>query len=187
MTITEIKQKLQDMYDADQALLQDNDKLDWDVIHKMRREQGEVMKQIVAEVGWIDIPRFGRESNSAWLLVQHMDHDLDFQKQCLDLMLQLPEASVARHDIVWLTDRIMMKEEGMQLYGTQFMVGKKGDYLMPLKDIEHVDEHRIKMGLKPIREMLAEHTERPAYISAEEYEQATGEEVYKGRITFGNY
>ncbi len=146
MTITEIKQKLQDMYDADQALLQDNDKLDWDVIHKMRREQGEVMKQIVAEVGWIDIPRFGKEaSNSAWLLVQHMDH------------------------------------------GTQFMVGKKGDYLMPLKDIEHVDEHRIKMGLKPIREMLAEHTERPAYISAEEYEQATGEEVYKGRITFGNY
>jgi len=45
------------------------------------------MKKIVKKYGWPDIDLVGEEgSNGAWLLVQHADLDVEFQKKCLKLI-----------------------------------------------------------------------------------------------------
>jgi len=47
----------------------------------------ERLKQIVAEHGWPGRSLVGEDgADAAWLLAQHADRDLAFQKQCLDLL-----------------------------------------------------------------------------------------------------
>jgi hypothetical protein len=45
------------------------------------------MKKIIKQYGWPTISMVGEKaSKNAWLLVQHADHDVEFQKKCLKLM-----------------------------------------------------------------------------------------------------
>lgn len=45
------------------------------------------LKQIIAEYGWPTASMVGKKASySAWLLAQHADLDLDFQKSCLQKM-----------------------------------------------------------------------------------------------------
>ena len=42
------------------------------------------LKGVIKNYGWPTVPLVGsRASNAAWLLVQHADSDLEFQKHCL--------------------------------------------------------------------------------------------------------
>jgi len=51
------------------------------------------MKEIVAKHGWPGKRLIGEDgANAAWLLVQHADANLVFQKQCLALMKPLVDA-----------------------------------------------------------------------------------------------
>lgn len=48
---------------------------------------GRRLKEIIKHYGWLGISAVGLEGVSAmWLLVQHQDHDVDFQKKCLSLL-----------------------------------------------------------------------------------------------------
>ena len=126
----------------------------------------ERMKEIVAQIGWPTISKVGKESSvNAWLLVQHADHDVDFQKQCLDLMKAAPQGEVELHDIAYLEDRIRVNSNEGQVYGTQFRetldptASKKTVIAYgpkPIEDPEHVNERRASVGLEP----MEEYTER---------------------------
>ena len=55
-----------------------------DIVH------AEKLKEIVKAHGWPTIPLVGKKaSRNAWLLVQHANHDLGFQKKCLARMEQM--------------------------------------------------------------------------------------------------
>lgn len=126
----------------------------------------EKMKHIVEQIGWPTISRVGKESSvNAWLLVQHADHDVDFQKQCLDLMKAEPAGEVELHDIAYLEDRIRVNTNEGQVYGTQFRetldpTARQKTVIAygpkPIEDAEHVNERRASVGLEP----MEEYTER---------------------------
>ena len=61
-----------------------------------------------------------QEARKAWLLVQHADADVKFQRRCLDLMARLPKGEVSISNLAYLTDRVLLAEGKKQLYGTQF-------------------------------------------------------------------
>ena len=112
------------------------------------------MKEIVAEIGWPTISKVGKDiSNYAWLLVQHADHDLAFQKQCLEMMRQQPKGEVASSDIAYLEDRIRVHEGRPQLYGTQFfdkkIDGKIVSTPRPIADLDNLESRRKEAGLEP--------------------------------------
>ena len=127
----------------------------------------ERMKQIVSNMGWPTISKVGAEiSNDAWLLVQHADHDVTFQKKCLDLMKQQPEGEVSKRNIAYLEDRIRVNEGQPQLYGTQFRNEEGAPYgPRPIENPEHVNDRRKEMGM----ESLEEYTK----IMLEKYKPAT--------------
>lgn len=115
----------------------------------------ERMKEIVAEIGWPTVSKI-REgpSHNAWLLVQHADHQVDFQEQCLELMKQEPAGEVALRDIAMLEDRVRVNRNQPQLYGTQFRQDTGEHKPLPIEDEANVNERREKMGMVTLKEEI---------------------------------
>ena len=118
------------------------------------------LKGVVEKHGWPGKSLVGEDgAHAAWLLVQHADADLPFQKKCLGLL----EAAVKRGeatgtDLAYLTDRVLAAEGKKQRYGTQLV--QKGGKLVPkpVEDPEQLDARRKELGLMP----MAEYELRPA-------------------------
>jgi hypothetical protein len=102
----------------------------------------------IAELGWPHVSEIGASAaGAAWLLAQHADADPVFQRQCLDLANAVPEGEVDRGRLAMLTDRVMLKELGVQRFGTQWTL-REGDWVpQPLEDEEHIDDLRLSAGL----------------------------------------
>src|SRR3989338_6041030 len=98
------------------------------------------MKEIVAEIGWPTISKVGKTaSDKAWLLIQHADHDVAFQMQCLELMKAAPATEVDPTNIAFLEDRVRVNQGKEQIYGTQFT------------EVD-VDARRAEVGMEPLSE-----------------------------------
>ena len=51
---------------------------------KVDQENTEALKRLLVVYGWITISKFGKQADhEAWMLVQHADHDIPFQKKIL--------------------------------------------------------------------------------------------------------
>lgn len=111
-------------------------------------ENSEWLKRIVSQQGWPSDDKIGTQGELyAWLIVQHSD-DVQFQKQCLQLLKELPETEERKKHIAYLTDRILVKEGKKQIYGTQFQEDKPS----PILDEKNLDERRKAVGLNPFEE-----------------------------------
>ena len=120
----------------------------------VQRANTERLKEIIEKSGWPSIDLVGKKaSRSAWLIIQHADHDVRFQKKCLTLMRQiyrLNPQSISRENIAFLTDRILINTKQKQLFGTQFYVDKKGTFTYrPIKDFKTLSKRRKKYGVPP--------------------------------------
>ena len=117
-------------------------KPDWKGILQIDQHNLERMKQIVKEFSWPDSRLVGKKaSNLSWLLIQHADSDVKFQKQCLKLML---DSGADKKNIAYLTDRILVNTSQKQLYGTQF---KPSLEPFPIQDAANLDKRRKEVGL----------------------------------------
>lgn len=113
----------------------------------------ERLKAIVQEHGWPTISKFGLEaSQSAWLIVQHADHDVDFQSYCLELMQNENSDNINLTHLAYLEDRVRVNRRQPQLYGTQFFGTGTELKPQPIEDEEHLDERRAKVGLDSFEE-----------------------------------
>ena len=133
---------------------------------KLDQQNTARIKEIIDQMGWPTISKVGKEiSEGAWLLVQHADHDVEFQKRCLQLMKEAPEGDVSKIDIAYLEDRVRVNEGKPQLYGTQFY-GEGEDYRpRPIENPEKVDERRQELGLESMEEykksLLEKYNQKP--------------------------
>jgi len=111
------------------------------------------LKGIVEKYGWPTISDIGPDgSQAAWLLVQHADHDPDFQSQCLALMHALPKGEVKPANIAYLEDRVRVAQGKPQLYGTQFYREGGKFAPQPIEDPDNLEKRRQAMGLEPFSE-----------------------------------
>ena len=120
----------------------------------------ERMKEIIGQIGWPTISLVGENaSHDAWLLVQHSDHDTEFQKKCLELMEEAPDGEVNKRNIAYLTDRIAVHSGQPQIYGTQFSTSENGELTMGnVIDPENLDKRRKEVGLNPFADYLERST-----------------------------
>ena len=99
------------------------------------------MREIVRSGGWPGRTRVGRDgAHAAWLLVQHADHDLALQRECLALLERAvaeDEATASEH--AYLADRVAVGEGRPQRYGTQFLDPHTP---RPIEDEGLLDERR---------------------------------------------
>jgi hypothetical protein len=112
------------------------------------------MKEIVKHSGWPGKSLVGSDgSQAAWLLVQHADSDLTFQKRCLTLIsAAVKKREAAPEQMAYLTDRVRVAENKRQVYGTQFheVGGKQEPY--PVENEAELDRRRKDVGMPPMVE-----------------------------------
>ncbi len=78
-----------------------------------------------------------------WLLIQHQDHDVTLQEECLRNCGLNPE------DEAFLIDRICVNKGRKQKFGTQFFLDEKGVYgPWPIEDQKKLDMRRKERGLE---------------------------------------
>jgi len=124
-------------------------------MHYMDQKHRTRLKEIVKKYGWPGKSLVGQDgARAAWLLAQHADRDLAFQKRALKLMKAAPKGEVELQDIAYLTDCLLIAEKRKQCYGTQLMV-KGGTFKpRPIEDEAHVDKRRAEMGMSTLADYL---------------------------------
>lgn len=121
-------------------------------IDKKNREQ---LKKIIVKHGWPTISMVGEDgAHAAWLVAQHSDLDLEFQKEILTVFEKLlPIGEVSKSNYAYLKDRVLVNEGKPQLFGTQFTDDSdKHPIPQPIKDRKNLDKRRAAFELIPFEE-----------------------------------
>ena len=116
----------------------------------------EYLRSLTHRVGWIDIPRFGKSSASAAVLIAKHGSDLSLMKAALPIV----EADVIKHGgsgemYSVLYDELQITLGNRQRYGTQIDTDKEGrPYILPLEDLGKVDQYRKEIGILSFKDYL---------------------------------
>ena len=115
------------------------------------------MKEVVAQLGWPGKSLVGEDgAHAAWLLVQHADQDIEFQRLCLKLLAQaVANDEASAQELAYLMDRVRVHSGQPQVFGTQLHL--EGDQLVtgPIENEADVDNRRAKIGMMPLAEYIA--------------------------------
>ena len=171
-----VKTKLQHMFEVDQAVrnavldaLQQNypaDELQCaknEIVSRMASVDAQDttdMKQILEIYGWLKISEFGSDADTrAWLIIQHADHDPEFQKSVLVILEKLWRVGETNpQNFAYLFDRVASSwndptKRVPQRYGTQGSCATAGDWEpLPIDDISNLDARRAEVKLPPFSE-----------------------------------
>jgi hypothetical protein len=122
------------------------------------------LKLIVDKFGFPGYDIVGQEgSNTFWLLIQHQDKNLGFQKEVLKLMkIQVDLKNASPWNYAYLIDRVNVNSRELQIYGTQMQLnGDKSSYEpKPVIEPNKLDERRASVGLNSIEEYINTMNER---------------------------
>ncbi|MFP3596909.1 DUF6624 domain-containing protein [Chryseobacterium sp. SIMBA_029] len=114
------------------------------------------LDNIIKEFGWLGPKDIGYKNNQyLFLIVQHAD--LITQKKYMPLFKKAKKnGKILPKDIAYLEDRINMREEKPQQYGSQVYpdVATKKFILFPLKNVDSVDYYRASVGLESLSSYL---------------------------------
>jgi hypothetical protein len=120
-------------------------------VTKIDQDNTRELKKIIKKYGWPDIPLVGKKGSlGAFLLAQHADKDLKFQKLCLKLMTEkLKENKIDPQNFAYLTDRVLVNSGKKQIYGTQFYTNKMTKKFgpRPIQDRKNLFRRRRQMKL----------------------------------------
>ncbi len=122
----------------------------------------EKLKDIIFKYGWPTITIVGKQAcEAAWLIAQHADHDVVFQKKCLQLIcFSLKKGDVPRYHYAYLYDRICANTGSpYQRFGTQIRIDKSKIYepYPPTRlHTKKLDVLRRRYDLPPLEEYLFE-------------------------------
>src|SRR4051812_612111 len=81
-------------------------------VRAVETQDTEALKQVVDQYGWPGASLVGEEGvTAAWLIAQHSDHDVAFQRQCWELMCRAVSLGEAKPGyLAFLTDRLLVNE-----------------------------------------------------------------------------
>lgn len=115
-----------------------------------------IVKAILENYGFPGYDLVGKGgSDKYFLLVQHSDFDVEFQKKVLKLMKKhVKRNNATGTNYAYLVDRIEINTGKPQIYGTQVQMGQSGTKLKPCIDTANLDKRRKSVGLIPIKQYL---------------------------------
>jgi hypothetical protein len=119
---------------------------------KLDQANAKWLKAVLLQRGWPTYTLVGKKAaDGAWMLVQHADHDVQFQKRCLRLMRALYRRrprEISKKRIAFLTDRICYNEGKPQIFGIMFDIKGVKATPYPIRNPNTVNKRRRAYGLK---------------------------------------
>jgi len=143
------------------------------------------LQQIFDHNGFVGVDLAGEEgSSNFWLMVQHSDHNPDFQKEVLEKMkIDVDKGNADSRNYGLLVDRVKLNTGQAQVYGTQVDYNMEICQAFPknLADSINVNQRRKEIGLEPIEEYLNEMTKMNFEMNKEYYSKkgVTEPKLYK--------
>ena len=150
-----IQEELAERLKADQAVRTDPTREA--EMQRIDAENTGYLRKLVADIGWIDVPRFGAESSqAAFLIVQHSG-ELPLMLAALPCIEKDVRAKrVDGQPYALLYDRLKLYQGEKQRYGTQIGRDATGaPAVLPLEDKAKVEEFRREIGIFPLSQYLA--------------------------------
>lgn len=118
----------------------------------------QILKQLFEQYGFMGFDRVGEKgSMNFWLMVQHSDHDPEFQKEILEKMkIEVDKGNASSSNYGLLVDRVNLNTGKPQVYGTQVTYNMETGQAYPrnLADSASVNERRKSIGLEPLEVYL---------------------------------
>jgi len=143
------------------------------------------VKEIFEEYGFAGFNLVGEEgSSNFWLIVQHSDHNPNFQKKILEKMkVEVDKGNADSRNYGLLVDRVKLNTGQAQVYGTQVDYNLEICQAFPknLADSINVNKRRKEIGLEPIEEYLNDMTKMNFEMNKEYYSKkgVTEPRLYK--------
>lgn len=119
------------------------------VVANDRQLQNE-LDDLVARCGWPTTSGYGDKAPQyASFIVQHAE--LHYQEKYLPIMQAAATAGeLPSHAVATLTDRILMRKNLPQRYGSQLTDASGTLTVYPIEDPQHVDARRAEAGMIPV-------------------------------------
>jgi hypothetical protein len=151
-----ISKELAAIYDRDQKTRARGDSIEFvNYIDSCNQAQ---VEKLIADYGWMGRSTIGPAGNyTLFLVIQHAD--LPMQEKYFPMLEESVNEGESRpSDLAMLQDRILMRQDKKQLYGSQVVFNQvTGDQeFYPIEDEKNVNIRRAKVGLEPM-EKYAEH------------------------------
>ncbi len=164
-----LKNKLEQIYVQDQMLRQlykyaqekfgkesDEMKYFWKLVSEQDSLNEVEVVKIIEDKGWVGKSLVGGKANmTLWLVIQHAP--IETQEKYIPLLKEsvLQGESSGRH-LALLEDRIQMRNEKPQIYGSQIIIDKRNGKHVPYEILEpeYVNQRRKKVGLGPIEDYV---------------------------------
>ncbi|APU69545.1 DUF6624 domain-containing protein [Christiangramia flava] len=131
------------------------------------------IEEIFNEYGFVGYDLVGEKgSQDFWLVVQHSDHNPEFQKKVLEKMKQeVEQGNADSKSYALLVDRVKLNTGKRQIYGTQVDYNFKLAQAYPKKlaDSLNVNQRRKSVGLEPIEVYLNRMSEMHFEMNKEGY------------------
>ncbi len=143
--VKEIATELRTRDDRDQAAQRSHDpKRNAIVEDNLRYLQG-----VVAQYGWIDIPRFGKSAAAAAIFIAHHADAVRLTQVALPVAERDAKENGGGKEIVSvLVDELLISTGHKQRYGTQIVDDEHGKpYVLPVEDLAKVDAYRKELGI----------------------------------------
>ena len=166
---SQTRQLIDSLYVVDQQVQQDimNEKVDsvrrglFQVQFDTFNRHKPYLTSIVDQYGFPGYDLVGKEtSDHFFVLVQHCDDDLAFQQRVLALMQpQVDKRNADTQGFAYLTDRVLVNSNDLQLYGTQLTYQDGRAICQGVRCVAELDERRAKVGLGPINDYLQRATQ----------------------------
>lgn len=116
-----------------------------------------IVSKIIDKYGWLGAKEIGEQCNvTLFFVIQHAE--LDYQDKYLPVIRDAVKNGNARaKDLALLEDRVALKHEQPQIYGSQVIWNMKenSNVVAPLADPENVDKRRASIGLGPLSEYVS--------------------------------
>lgn len=99
------------------------------------------IKRIIQKYGYPTSELLGEEGlKDFWLLIQHLDSEVELQKKCLE------NCHFAPTEYAYLYDRISVNSGKDQKYGTQFN--------KPIKNLYETNRNRVELGMLTVADWI---------------------------------
>lgn len=130
-------------------------------------------KEILDKHGFVGFDLAGENgSRNFWLIVQHSDHNPEFQKEVLaEMKKEVEKQNADSRNYGLLVDRVNLNTGKAQIYGTQVTYNMNNGQAYPKKlaDSVNVNKRRKSIGLEPIEEYLNRMSEMHFEMNKENY------------------
>lgn len=110
------------------------------------------VENILKKYGWLSRNEVGKTGNKAlWLVLQHAS--LGIQEKYFEVMkTAVQKGKASKTDLAYLEDRILMRQNRKQLYGTQYKLDEAtGEMkLWDIEDPDNLNKRRESVGMGPM-------------------------------------